>query len=56
MLEGKSKDISLIRLRADLARYAPDVADRFGVTAADAADEPDRMALDAERDVDEGAG
>ena len=31
MLEGKSKDISLIRLRADLARYAPDVAARFGV-------------------------
>ncbi len=56
MLEGKSKDISLIRLRADLARYAPDVAERFGVTAADAADEPDRMALDAERDVDEGVG
>ena len=54
MLEGKSKDISLIRLRADLARYAPDVAERFGVGAAEAADAPERMAVDEERDVDEG--
>jgi len=31
MLEGKSKDISLLKLRPDLLRYAPDVAARFGV-------------------------
>lgn len=31
MLEAKSKDLALIRLRADLARYAPDVAARFGL-------------------------
>jgi UV DNA damage endonuclease len=30
MLEGKSKDLSLLKLRADLFRYAPDVAARFG--------------------------
>jgi len=36
MLEGKSKDISLLKLRPDLLRYAPDVAARFGFAATDA--------------------
>ncbi len=45
MLEGKSKDISLLKLRPDLLRYAPDVAARFGVFPAEAA------ALDAEADA-----
>lgn len=31
MLESKSKDLSLLRIRRDLARYAPDVAARFGL-------------------------
>lgn len=31
MLEGKSKDLALIRVRTDLVRYAPDVAARFGL-------------------------
>ena len=30
MLEAKSKDLALIRLRLDLLKYAPDVAMRFG--------------------------
>ena len=34
MLEAKAKDLALIRLRQDLLRYAPDVAERFGLTAA----------------------
>lgn len=34
MLEAKSKDLALIRLRPDLVRYAPDVAARFGLTTA----------------------
>jgi UV DNA damage endonuclease len=42
MLEGKSKDISLLKLRPDLLRYAPDVAARFGVVPAEVS------ALDAE--------
>jgi UV DNA damage endonuclease len=42
MLEAKSKDLALIRLRPDLVRYAPDVAERFGLTPDQAA------ALDAE--------
>ena len=34
MLEAKAKDLTLLRLRKDLARYAPDVAARFGIAAA----------------------
>ena len=34
MLEAKMKDVALLRLRRDLARCAPDVAQRFGVSAA----------------------
>ena len=61
MMEGKSKDLSLLRLRPDLLRFAPDVAVRFGITDTDAqayaADEArlDRgVAADDQPDVDEG--
>ena len=61
MMEGKSKDISLLKLRPDLLRYAPDVAARFGITAADAdklaADEAELeqgVAAEEGPDVDEG--
>lgn len=61
MLEGKAKDLSLLRLRPDLLRFAPDVAARFGITDQDAADfaaDEARLegAVDAddEPDVDEG--
>lgn len=61
MMEGKSKDLSLLRLRPDLLRFASDVAARFGITAADAASlAADEAALergvapDEEPDVDEG--
>lgn len=60
MLEGKSKDASLLKLRPDLLRYAPDVAARFGIGAGDAdklaADEAslDGAAADEAADVDEG--
>lgn len=61
MLEGKAKDISLLRLRPDLLRYAPDVAERFGITpddAAELAEDEKRLehvaAADEELDVDEG--
>ncbi len=39
MLEAKAKDLALLRLRQDLARYAPDVAVRFGITAGNPADQ-----------------
>ena len=31
MLESKAKDLSLIRLRNDIARFAPELAARYGV-------------------------
>lgn len=34
MLESKSKDLAVIRLRPDMIRYAPDVARRFGLKEA----------------------
>ncbi|HEV7253729.1 MAG TPA: UV DNA damage repair endonuclease UvsE [Mesorhizobium sp.] len=37
MLESKSKDLALMKLRPDLLRYAPDVASRFGLDAKDEA-------------------
>ena len=41
MLEAKSKDLALVRLRRDLQRYAPDVAKRFGLEIdADLPEEP----------------
>jgi UV DNA damage endonuclease len=49
MLEAKSKDLALTRLRADLPRYAPDVAVRFGLSAgqADALEEEASALVDA---------
>jgi UV DNA damage endonuclease len=62
MMEGKSKDISLLKLRPDLLRFAPDVAARFGITAGDAAELAANeaaletgVAAEDEQDVDEGA-
>jgi UV DNA damage endonuclease len=53
MMEGKSKDISLLKLRPDLLRFAPDVAARFGITSEDAAGlASDEMALEAGVDAD----
>jgi UV DNA damage endonuclease len=51
MLEGKSKDLSLLRLRQDLARYAPDVAARF---AAPSAEEAAAAEAELEEGVEEG--
>lgn len=49
MLEAKAKDLALVRLRADLLRYAPDVAARFGLSPAllDAAEAAEAEALEA---------
>jgi UV DNA damage endonuclease len=49
MMEGKSKDLSLLKLKPDLLRYAPDVAARFGIGQEDAG----RLAA-GERRLDEG--
>jgi UV DNA damage endonuclease len=62
MMEGKAKDISLLKLRPDLLRYAPDVAARFGIypeaAAQLAADEKlleEGVSAEDEADVDEGS-
>lgn len=34
MLECKQKDLALLRLREDLRRYGPDVAERFAMALA----------------------
>ena len=39
MLESKSKDLSLIRLRNDMAKFAPDLAARYGVDVSQAAED-----------------
>lgn len=44
MLESKSKDLSLLKLRPDLLRYAPDVAARFGL------EKDDEPVLEAEEE------
>jgi UV DNA damage endonuclease len=63
MMEGKSKDISLLKLRPDLLRFAPDVAARFGICPDDAeelaAEEQaleNGVSADEEPDVDEANG
>ena len=47
MIEAKAKDLALIRLRPDMLRYAPDVAARFGLGAAqrDRLDAEERAAI-----------
>lgn len=58
MLESKSKDLALLKLRADLVRLAPDVAARFGLGPQDATEpvlEADDAALADDEDPDEGA-
>ena len=51
MLEAKSKDLALLRLRQDMARYASDVARRFGLSVAEELAEPpiEEIAVDAEQ-------
>jgi UV DNA damage endonuclease len=54
MLEAKSKDLALVRLRRDLQRYAPDVAERFGLeTAVEIPDEPATIVVPEESVADE---
>jgi UV DNA damage endonuclease len=45
MLESKAKDLSLLRLRADIARYAPDLAIRYGISAEAAVDDAHEIGL-----------
>jgi UV DNA damage endonuclease len=62
MMEGKAKDISILKLRPDLLRFAPDVAARFGIcpSEAEALDRQEKelekgVSAEVEPDVDEGS-
>lgn len=47
MLEAKAKDLALFRLRQDLLRFAPDVAERFGLASISADSENiEELAID----------
>ena len=46
MLESKAKDLSLIRLRNDIARYAPELAPRYGIELADTQEDATEVAGD----------
>jgi UV DNA damage endonuclease len=48
MLESKAKDLSLIRLRNDLARYAPQLLARYGIDEAQAAEDVQEIMETAE--------
>jgi UV DNA damage endonuclease len=49
MLEGKAKDLALIRLRNDILRYAPDLAPRLGLELQSAPEpEPEEIAVEPE--------
>ncbi len=50
MLESKAKDLSLIRLRHDLARYAPDLLARYGIDAEQAQEDVGEVVEEAEGD------
>ncbi len=53
MLEAKAKDLALLRLRNDIARYAPELAPRFNISVADAGeDAPELVAEDGEENVE----
>ena len=51
MIEAKSKDLALMRLRRDLQRYAPDVAKRFDLERLEKpGDEPKTVTISAPAD------
>ncbi len=54
MLESKAKDLSLIRLRNDLARYAPELLARYGIDEVQAAEDVGEVIETAEEDAQSG--
>ena len=48
MLESKAKDLALLRLRADIARFAPDLAARYAIALDQAVEDAEEIAADAE--------
>ena len=56
MLEAKAKDLALLRLRNDLARYAPELAPRYNIQPADTADSVEEIELTEDGEAREEAG
>ncbi len=48
MLEAKAKDLALLRLRNDIARYAPELTARYNIDAADAHEEVTELVAEEE--------
>ena len=48
MLESKAKDLSLLRLRNDIARFAPELATRYGITLNEAVEDAGEVVEDDE--------
>ena len=46
MLEAKAKDLALLRLRNDIARYAPELASRYNITIAEAQEDASELVLE----------
>ncbi len=55
MLESKAKDLSLIRLRNDMARYDPQLAARYGVDAKQASEDADEV-VEEENEIEFATG
>ena len=51
MLESKAKDLSLIRLRNDLARFAPELLARYGMNSTQALEHVSEI-MEAEAEAD----
>ena len=51
MLESKAKDLSLIRLRNDMAKFAPELAARYGVDARQAAEDVEESVVEEDADA-----
>ena len=52
MLEAKAKDLALLRLRNDLARYDPALARRYNVEVADAAEDAGEIVLESAEEAE----
>ena len=53
MLESKSKDLSLIRLRNDMARFAPELAPRYGINAQQASEDVGEVVEDSDNETED---
>ncbi len=50
MLEAKAKDLALLRLRNDIARFAPELAPRYNITVAEAQEDALELVVEAEEE------